>query len=129
MRMRRLGNSGLKVSEVGLGCNNFGMRIDETETQAVVGAADQKKIRTGCLKNGIFQMMDFFGDKIRKTLFRVGNVHHRVQICRSQIKINQQRFFSGFGQKMPHRTCQKALARSSFASSDWPDMCHKLSNE
>ncbi|MFN3583858.1 aldo/keto reductase [Phenylobacterium sp.] len=39
MRMRRLGNSGLKVSEVGLGCNNFGMRIDETETQAVVGAA------------------------------------------------------------------------------------------
>jgi aryl-alcohol dehydrogenase-like predicted oxidoreductase len=39
MRMRRLGNSGLKVSEVGLGCNNFGMRIDERETQAVVDAA------------------------------------------------------------------------------------------
>jgi aryl-alcohol dehydrogenase-like predicted oxidoreductase len=39
MQMRRLGRSGLKVSEVGLGCNNFGMRIDEAETQAVVDAA------------------------------------------------------------------------------------------
>ena len=39
MKMRRLGTSGLKVSEVGLGCNNFGMRIDQQATQAVVDAA------------------------------------------------------------------------------------------
>jgi aryl-alcohol dehydrogenase-like predicted oxidoreductase len=39
MQMRRLGRSGLKVSEVGLGCNNFAMRIDEAQTEAVVGAA------------------------------------------------------------------------------------------
>jgi len=39
MKMRRLGTSGLKVSEVGLGCNNFGMRIDQKATQAVVDAA------------------------------------------------------------------------------------------
>jgi aryl-alcohol dehydrogenase-like predicted oxidoreductase len=39
MKLRRLGNSGLKVSEVGIGCNNFGMRIDAKETGAVVGAA------------------------------------------------------------------------------------------
>ena len=39
MKMRRLGNSGLKVSEVGLGCNNFGMRIDQKATQGVVDAA------------------------------------------------------------------------------------------
>jgi aryl-alcohol dehydrogenase-like predicted oxidoreductase len=39
MRMRRLGNSGLQVSEVGLGCNNFGMRIDAKQTQEVVDAA------------------------------------------------------------------------------------------
>jgi aryl-alcohol dehydrogenase-like predicted oxidoreductase len=37
--MRRLGTSGLKVSEVGLGCNNFGMRIDQKATQGVVDAA------------------------------------------------------------------------------------------
>ena len=39
MKLRRLGTSGLKVSEVGIGCNNFGMRIDEKETDAVVSAA------------------------------------------------------------------------------------------
>jgi aryl-alcohol dehydrogenase-like predicted oxidoreductase len=39
MKLRRLGASGLKVSAVGLGCNNFGMRIDEKQTQAVVDAA------------------------------------------------------------------------------------------
>ena len=39
MKLRRLGTSGLKVSAVGLGCNNFGMRIDAKETQAVVDAA------------------------------------------------------------------------------------------
>jgi aryl-alcohol dehydrogenase-like predicted oxidoreductase len=39
MELRRLGNSGLKVSEVGLGCNNFGMRIDQAQTQEVVDAA------------------------------------------------------------------------------------------
>jgi aryl-alcohol dehydrogenase-like predicted oxidoreductase len=37
--MRRLGVSGLQVSEVGLGCNNFGMRLDQKGTQAVVYAA------------------------------------------------------------------------------------------
>jgi aryl-alcohol dehydrogenase-like predicted oxidoreductase len=39
MKLRRLGGSGLKVSAVGIGCNNFGMRIDEAQTQAVVDAA------------------------------------------------------------------------------------------
>jgi len=39
MKVRRLGNSGLKVSVVGLGCNNFGMRIDAAQTDAVVNAA------------------------------------------------------------------------------------------
>lgn len=29
MKGRRLGNSGLKVSEIRLGCDNFGMRIGQ----------------------------------------------------------------------------------------------------
>jgi aryl-alcohol dehydrogenase-like predicted oxidoreductase len=39
MEQRTLGTSGIKVSVVGLGCNNFGGRIDEAATFAVVDAA------------------------------------------------------------------------------------------
>ncbi|MGZ4615851.1 MAG: aldo/keto reductase, partial [Actinomycetes bacterium] len=39
MRYRPLGGSGLLVSVVGLGCNNFGGRIDADATRAVVDAA------------------------------------------------------------------------------------------
>ena len=39
MRTRRLGNDGPEVSVVGLGCNNFGMRVDLEGTRAVVDAA------------------------------------------------------------------------------------------
>jgi aryl-alcohol dehydrogenase-like predicted oxidoreductase len=39
MRTRKLGSSDLEVSVVGLGCNNFGGRIDEAASRAVIDAA------------------------------------------------------------------------------------------
>jgi len=56
MRTRALGPSGLQVSEVGLGCNNFGGRLDEAGTRAVIHAA---------LDAGIdfFDTADSYGDK------------------------------------------------------------------
>ncbi|MGD9735578.1 MAG: aldo/keto reductase [Solirubrobacterales bacterium] len=39
MPTRRLGDSELEVSEVGLGCNNFGRRLDAEQTAAVLEAA------------------------------------------------------------------------------------------
>ena len=54
MELRRLGTSGLKVSAVGLGCNNFGMRIDQAQTQAVVDAALEAGIT-------LFDTADIYG--------------------------------------------------------------------
>jgi aryl-alcohol dehydrogenase-like predicted oxidoreductase len=54
MKLRRLGASGLKVSAVGLGCNNFGMRIDEAQTQVVVDAAIEAGIT-------LFDTADVYG--------------------------------------------------------------------
>src|SRR5258707_2495174 len=39
MRYRPLGQSGLMVSVVGLGCNNFGGRLDADRARSVVDAA------------------------------------------------------------------------------------------
>ncbi len=55
MKYRRLGSSGLEVSEVGLGCNNFGRRWDYTRSELVIQAA---------LDNGInfLDTADVYGD-------------------------------------------------------------------
>jgi aryl-alcohol dehydrogenase-like predicted oxidoreductase len=55
MTYRTLGTSGLMVSTVGLGCNNFGMRIDADATQLVVDAAIEAGIT-------LFDTSDSYGD-------------------------------------------------------------------
>jgi len=55
MRYRRLGNSGLVVSVVGIGCNNFGRKVDEAGTRAVVDAALEAGIN-------LFDTSDTYGD-------------------------------------------------------------------
>lgn len=54
MTHRQLGDSGLTVSVVGLGCNNFGGRIDATATDAVVGTALDQGIT-------LFDTADIYG--------------------------------------------------------------------
>ncbi len=61
MEHRRLGDSGLKVSEVGIGCNNFGGRCDRTATQAVVDAA----LTCGVT---LFDTADVYGNQQSETL-------------------------------------------------------------
>ena len=66
MDYRRLGDSGLKVSEIGLGCNNFGMRIDQAATDAVVNAAIEHGIT-------LFDTADVYGGQ-GKSEEMLGNV-------------------------------------------------------
>jgi aryl-alcohol dehydrogenase-like predicted oxidoreductase len=54
MRYRSLGDSGLLVSVVGLGCNNFGGRLDNARTRAVVDAAIDEGIT-------LFDTADMYG--------------------------------------------------------------------
>lgn len=56
MRFKTLGNSGLKVSVVGLGCNNFGMKIDQAATDTVVGKALDLGVT-------LFDTADVYGNK------------------------------------------------------------------
>src|SRR5512133_289197 len=56
MRTRRLGSEGPEVSVVGLGCNNFGMRVDLDGTRAVVDAALDAGVT-------LFDTADIYGNK------------------------------------------------------------------
>jgi aryl-alcohol dehydrogenase-like predicted oxidoreductase len=55
MRHRRLGDSGLMVSVVGLGCNNFGRKLDAAATASVVHAALDAGVT-------LFDTADIYGD-------------------------------------------------------------------
>jgi aryl-alcohol dehydrogenase-like predicted oxidoreductase len=56
MRYRRLGESGLMVSVVGLGCNNFGARMDDDATHRVVATALDAGIN-------LFDTADVYGNR------------------------------------------------------------------
>jgi aryl-alcohol dehydrogenase-like predicted oxidoreductase len=56
MKERNLGRSGLRVSAIGLGCNNFGGRIDLEASRAVVHAALDAGIT-------LFDTADVYGEK------------------------------------------------------------------
>ena len=56
MQTRTLGRSGLLVSAIGLGCNNFGGRLDVAGTRRVTDAAIDHGIT-------LFDTADVYGEK------------------------------------------------------------------
>jgi aryl-alcohol dehydrogenase-like predicted oxidoreductase len=56
MEIRNLGQSGLRVSSIGLGCNNFGGRIDEAAAKAVI----HKAFDLGII---LFDTADVYGER------------------------------------------------------------------
>ena len=71
MRTRRIGT--LEVTEVGLGCNNFGGRIDGDATDAVVGAALDAGVN-------FFDTADVYGDSRSEELLGRALGHHRSEV-------------------------------------------------
>jgi aryl-alcohol dehydrogenase-like predicted oxidoreductase len=77
MEYRRLGNSGLQVSLAGLGCNNFGMRIDAEQTRAVVHRALDEGIT-------LFDTADIYGNRGQSEEMlgkALGNRRHEIVLA------------------------------------------------
>jgi aryl-alcohol dehydrogenase-like predicted oxidoreductase len=73
MSLRRFGGSGLKVSVVGLGCNNFGRRIDQDAAVRVVHAA----IYCGIT---LFDTADVYGDGESERFLGTAVKRHRDRV-------------------------------------------------
>ena len=77
MQQRNLGRSGLIVSAVGLGCNNFGGRLDRAATRAVVHEALDQGIT-------LFDTADTYGESGGSEEFlgaALGNRRHEIVLA------------------------------------------------
>jgi aryl-alcohol dehydrogenase-like predicted oxidoreductase len=73
MRYRQLGHSGLTVSVVGLGCNNFGWRLDLEKARPVVDAAIEQGIT-------LFDTADVYGRGTSETILGELLKNHRDEV-------------------------------------------------
>jgi aryl-alcohol dehydrogenase-like predicted oxidoreductase len=94
MRYRRLGNSGLKVSEIALGAGNFGKRVDQrTATQSVDYSLDHGV--------NFIDTADWYGNGLSETF--LGNA---LKDKRHQV-ILATKFGSGVGEGINDRGCSR----------------------
>ena len=84
MRVRQLGHSGLTVSAVGLGCNNFGVACDAEQSTAVIQAAFERGVT-------LFDCGDNYGGGQAEVILGAALRAHRQQVILS----------SKFGRPMP----------------------------
>ena len=108
MDYRRLGHSGLWVSAVGIGCNNFGAKCDEAATRAVVHA---------CLDAGItlFDTADMYGNRGgSETLLGRILGHHRKDIVLASkfgLPMGEGPYLKGAGRHYIMRAVEDSLRR------------------
>ncbi len=103
MEQRRIGS--LSVSVVGVGCNNFGKRLDQAATTAVVDAA---------LESGItfFDTADIYGDTLSETYLGValaGRRERAVIATKFGMPIDDTRF--GARPEYVRAACEDSLHR------------------
>jgi len=122
MELRTVGNSGLEVSVLGLGCNNFGTRIDEGASAKVVKA---------CLDAGVtfFDTSDSYGaGKSEQFLGKaVKGVRDDVVIAtKFSSPTGQSPYRAGASRKYLLAACERSLHRLGTDYIDlyyqhWPD--------
>lgn len=102
MKTRQIGS--LNVSEVGVGCNNFGSRLDQEKTNVVVNAA---------IDNGInfFDTADMYGDWQSEVLLgRALAERRRDVIIATKFAITRASTFDGSPAYIK-KACDESLAR------------------
>jgi aryl-alcohol dehydrogenase-like predicted oxidoreductase len=103
MQTRRIGT--LTVSAVGLGCNNFGMRIDDAQTRAVVDAA---------LDSGItfFDTADIYGGtKSEQYLGRALGARRKDAVVATKFGMEVAPDKRGARPEYVHQACADSLER------------------
>jgi aryl-alcohol dehydrogenase-like predicted oxidoreductase len=108
MEFKNLGRSGLQVSVVGLGCNNFGMRCDLEQSQAVVHKALDEGINlfdTADVYGGAGKSEEFLG-KILK-----GRRHEVVLATKFAMKMGEGPMKSGGSRKYIMSAVEDSLRR------------------
>jgi aryl-alcohol dehydrogenase-like predicted oxidoreductase len=108
MEYRNLGNSGLQVSVVGLGCNNFGGRMDQESTTAVINSA---------IENGItfFDTADVYGGQGKSEEFMAPAIkpHRRniVLATKSHSPMGEGPYWQGSSRKYIVEAVEACLRR------------------
>ncbi len=116
MTYRRLGGSGLAVSVVGLGCNNFGMRIDQEATQAVVDAAIEEGVT-------LFDTSDSYGESEVMLAKALGSRRDQVVIATKFGSDLRGANGPDWGARGGRRYIRKAVERSlERLDTDWIDL-------
>ena len=107
MDFRNLGRSGLQVSVVGLGCNNFGMRIDLEASKTVVNAALDAGVN-------LFDTADVYGGSKSEEFLGValGDRRHDVIVAtKFGMKMGEGPYRSGASRKYIMAECEASLRR------------------
>ncbi len=120
MEYRNLGRSGLRVSSVGLGCNNFGSRIDLEATRGVVDKAidlgitlfDTADIYGGDMQGGRGRSETFLGEIL-------GERRHRVVLATKFGLQMEEGARPGGSRRAVIAACEASLRR---LRTDWIDL-------
>ena len=117
MRYRQLGDSGLTVSVVGLGCNNFGRRIDLDATRAVVDAALDEGVTLFDTSDSYGESETFLGEVLH------GRRDDVVLATKFGSKLGDNRLGADWNARNSRRYIRKAIESSlRRLRTDWIDL-------